>query len=44
MKRFTHSITRDGKALEPDRKEQMLGSIPENASVVLGEYLAEQKK
>jgi hypothetical protein len=43
MKRFMLSITEDmEKALEKERKKRMLGTIPETARVVLGEYLAAQ--
>lgn len=43
MKRFMLSITEEmEKALEKERKKRMLGTIPETARVVLGEYLAAQ--
>jgi hypothetical protein len=43
MKRFMLSITEEmEKALEKERKRRMLGTIPETARVVLGEYLAVQ--
>jgi len=41
MKRFMLSITKEmEKALEKERKKRMLGTIPETARVILGEYLA----
>ena len=41
MKRFMLSITEEmEKALEKERKRRMLGTIPEAARVILGEYLA----
>ena len=41
MKRFMLSITEDmEKTLEKERKKRMLGTIPETARVILGEYLA----
>jgi hypothetical protein len=44
MKRFMLSITEDmEKALEKERKKQMLGSIPETARVIIGEYLAQKQ-
>jgi hypothetical protein len=44
MKRFMLSVTEDmEKALEKERKKRMLGSIPETARVVLGEYLAKNE-
>jgi hypothetical protein len=40
MKRFMLSITKEmEKALEEERKKRMLGTIPETARVILGEYL-----
>jgi hypothetical protein len=40
MKRFVLSITEDmEKTLEREPKKHMLGSIPESARVILGEYL-----
>jgi hypothetical protein len=43
MKRFMLSITEEmEKALEKERRKRMLGTIPETARVVLGEYLAAQ--
>lgn len=43
MKRFMLSITDEmEKALEKERKRRMLGTIPETARVILGEYLATQ--
>lgn len=40
MKRFMLSITEEmEKALEKERKKRMLGTIPETARVILGEYL-----
>ena len=45
MKRFMLSITDEmEKALERERKKRMLGSIPETARVIIGEYLANQKE
>jgi hypothetical protein len=45
MKRFILSITEEmEKALERGRKKRMLGSIPETARVVIGEYLTAQEK
>jgi len=47
MKRFMLSITEEmERALERERKKRMLGTIPETARVILGEYLAtdEQSK
>jgi len=45
MKRFMLSITDEmEKALERERKKRMLGSIPETARVVIGEYLTQTKK
>lgn len=39
--RFMLSITEEmEKALEKERKKRMLGTIPETARVILGEYLA----
>jgi len=44
MKRFMLSITDEmEKALEKERRKRMLGSIPETARVIIGEYLANQK-
>jgi hypothetical protein len=44
MKRFMLSITKEmEKALEKERKQRMLGTIPETARVILGEYLARPK-
>jgi hypothetical protein len=41
MKRFMLSITDEmEKALERERKKRMLGSIPETARAIIGEYLA----
>ncbi|MGA8903608.1 MAG: hypothetical protein WB661_01225 [Candidatus Bathyarchaeia archaeon] len=41
MKRFMLSITEEMQvALEKERKKRMLGSIPETARVIIGEYLA----
>jgi hypothetical protein len=41
MKRFMLSITKQmEKELEKERKKRMLGTIPETARVILGEYLA----
>ena len=41
MKRFMLSITEEmEKALEKERKKRMLGTIPETARVILGEYLS----
>ena len=41
MKRFMLSITEEMEnALEKERKKRMLGTIPETARVILGEYLA----
>jgi hypothetical protein len=41
MKRFMLSITEEmERALEKERKKRMLGTIPETARVILGEYLA----
>lgn len=35
------AVTEDvEKAIEPERKKRVLGSIPETARVILGEYLA----
>jgi hypothetical protein len=45
MKRFMLSVTEEmEKALERERKKRMLGSIPETARVVIGEYLTQTKK
>jgi hypothetical protein len=45
MKRFMLSITDEmEKALEKERKKRLLGSIPETARVILGEYLSSQNK
>jgi hypothetical protein len=42
MKRFMLSITDEmEKALEKERRTRMLGTIPETARVILGEYLRE---
>jgi len=39
MKRFMLSITEEmEQALETERKKRMLGSIPETARVIIGEY------
>jgi len=39
MKRFMLSITEEmEQALEKERKIRMLGSIPETARVIIGEY------
>jgi hypothetical protein len=44
MKRFMLSITEEmEKALEAERKKRMLGSIPETARVIIGEYLSAPK-
>jgi hypothetical protein len=41
MKRFMLSVTEEMEnALEKERKKRMLGTIPETARVILGEYLA----
>lgn len=43
MKRFMLSITEEmERALERERKKRMLGSIPETARVIIGEYLSSQ--
>jgi hypothetical protein len=45
MRRFMLSITEEmEKALDKERKKRMLGSIPETARVVIGEYLTQTKK
>ena len=44
MKRFMLSITEDmEKALEKERKKRMLGTIPETARVIIGDYLVSQQ-
>jgi hypothetical protein len=44
MKRFMLSVTDEmERALEKERKKRMLGSIPETARVILGEYLGENE-
>lgn len=44
MKRFMLSITEDmERALERERKRRLLGTIPETARVIIGEYLAAQQ-
>jgi hypothetical protein len=45
MKRFMLSITEDmEKALERERKKRMLGSIPETARVIIGEYFSSHEE
>jgi hypothetical protein len=45
MKRFMLSVTEDmERALDKERKKRMLGTIPETARVILGEYLAQRKE
>lgn len=45
VSRFMLSITEDvEKALEEERKKGMLGTIPEAAGVILGEYLGKNEE
>ncbi len=44
MKRFMLSITDEmEQALETERKKRMLGSIPETARVIIGEYFSSDR-
>ena len=44
MKRFMLSITEEmERALAKERRKRMLGTIPETARVILGEYLAKNE-
>jgi len=44
MKRFMLSITDEmEQALETERRKRMLGSIPETARVIIGEYFNSER-